>query len=152
MPGTTRMPALAACLFTCLSVSLYAEGDAAQSTDAPAPEQPAAIEPAAADAPSLGQRQQQLQRDFERFEENLYKLSEVMRSGDPDLADLLSRARGQSREERILQQMKALAELLREGNELGDAVNRQDEVIASLQTVPGGVACSACRERTPAGR
>ena len=138
MPRTIRLFGMSALVLVCFSTAIFSQGDAAPPADAAPPEQSAAGEPAPAEAaggPVLGQRQQQIQRDFERFEESLYKLSEVMRSADPDLADLLARARGQSREQRILQQMKALSDLLSEGNELGEAVGRQEEVITNLQVL-----------------
>lgn len=100
--------------------------------------QPASESPTDTDeAPpvDLGQLQLQIQRDFERFEEKLFDLSEATRSEDPDRAELLNRTRSQSRELRILDQMKAIAALLAEGQELGDASARQEELIAHLQVL-----------------
>jgi hypothetical protein len=100
-------------------------------TDADAP----AAEPAEEPRVDLGQAQLQIQRDFERFEDKLFELSEHLRGEDPDRADLLNRTRSQSRELRVLDQMKVIATLLAEGNELGDAVSRQDELVAHLQVL-----------------
>jgi len=88
-----------------------------------------------AQSPNLGDNQLRLQRDYERFEEELYKLGEATRRDDPDRADLLLRTRGESRKFGVLQQMKSIAQMLGEGEALGEAVERQEELIAHLQTL-----------------
>ena len=107
----------------------------AQTETAPTATDAGAPETAEAPRIDLGQSQLQIQRDFERFEDKLFELSEHLRGEDPDRADLLNRTRSQSRELRVLDQMKVIATLLAEGNELGDAVARQDELIAHLQVL-----------------
>jgi hypothetical protein len=107
---------------------LYPQAD----TPAEEPTSDAAAETDEAPPVDLGQLQLQIQRDFERFEEKLFDLSEATRAEDPDRADLLNRTRSESRSLRILDQMKAIAALLAEGQELGDATSRQEELITHL--------------------
>lgn len=117
-----------------LAVIAAAQSSPAQpESPSPAAAQPTA-EPAAAEL-DLGQRQQQIQRDYERFEQKLFELSEVTRASDPERAELLNRTRSQSRELRVLDQMRAIARLLSDGNELGDAVSRQEEVLVHLEAL-----------------
>lgn len=111
---------------------------AAQDEPADAVAEPAASETGeSTEKPKvdLSQAQQQIENDFQRFEEELFKLSEQTRGEDPDRADLLTRTRSQSRERRVLRQMEIIAALLEEGGELGDAVERQQEVVAELQAL-----------------
>lgn len=83
----------------------------------------------------LEQQQLQIQHDYERFEQKLLDLGELMRPSDPDRAELLTRTRSQSRELRVLDQMRSIARLLAEGNELGDAVVRQADLLAQMETL-----------------
>lgn len=111
---------------------LSAQDEAAEVVDDPAADSDESAEEPEID---LGQAQLQIESDFRRFEEELFKLSEQTRGDDPDRADLLTRTRSQSRERRILDQMKRIAELLEDGGEIGDAVERQQEVVAELQSL-----------------
>lgn len=97
------------------------------------PETPAAV----ADLPNL---QQQIFRDYERFEKTLYDVAEQARRKDPERAELLYRARSQSQEQRILREMETISELLRpaeagKGAQYGSAADRQKELLARLETV-----------------
>jgi hypothetical protein len=87
----------------------------------------------------LSQSQLQLLRDFERFEKALYDVAEFSRRTDPDQAELLYRARSQSQEQRILDEMRLLADTLKPqaGGKvvIGDTPEKQAEVIARLQTL-----------------
>ena len=87
----------------------------------------------------LSQSQLQLLRDFERFEKSLYDVAEFSRRTDPDQAELLYRARSQSQEQRILDEMRLLADTLKPqaGGKvvIGDTPEKQAEVIARLQTL-----------------
>lgn len=131
MPRWIRLFPAALMALLCCWPALYGQ------TDVPAtqPVSDTATETDEAPSVDLGQLQLQIQRDFERFEEKLFDLSEASRSEDPDRADLLNRTRSQSRELRILDQMKAIAALLAEGQELGDATGRQEELISHLQVL-----------------
>ncbi len=101
----------------------------------------AAQDPAAPAAPKedLSQSQLQLLRDFERFEKALYDVAEFSRRTDPDQAELLYRARSQSQEQRILDEMRLLSDSLRPQADgkvvIGDSPEKQVEVIARLQTL-----------------
>ena len=118
-----------------LCLAIWSSPLRAQTETVPAATDAAAAEPASEPRANLGQSQLQIQRDFERFEDKLFELSEHLRREDPDRADLLNRTRSQSRELRVLEQMRVIAALLSEGNELGDAVARQDDLIAHLQVL-----------------
>lgn len=62
---------------------------------------------------SLSGSQETLQRQYKRFEDGLYRIAEGLRKSDPERADLLLRAIGKSKEERIATQMNELSSLLR---------------------------------------
>src|SRR5262249_37988314 len=88
--------------------------------------------PAAAKDEPLSTSQEMISRRYKRFEDTLYKIHESLRKSDPDRADLLLRALGKSREDRIGQQMGDLAQLLRDNKQLGDAIERQTDVVGQL--------------------
>ena len=102
-------------------------------------QEPAAPAPAAAPKEDLSQAQLQLLRDFERFEKSLYDVAEFSRRTDPEQSELLYRARSQSQEQRILDEMRLLADALKpqSGGKvvIGDSPEKQAEVIARLQTL-----------------
>jgi hypothetical protein len=101
-------------------------------TDAAAPAQD---EPLPADKQaSLNSSQEALQRQYRRFEEGLYRIAESLRKTDPERADLLLRAIGKSKEERIVTQMNELSALLRD-KKLGDAIEKQEDLIGNLQII-----------------
>jgi len=74
-------------------------------------------------------------RRFKRFEDTLYKIAESLRKTDPDRADLLLRAIGKSKEDRISQQMADLVQLLKENKQLGDVIDRQGDVVTNLHAL-----------------
>ncbi|MBL8848483.1 MAG: hypothetical protein JNG89_02320 [Planctomycetaceae bacterium] len=132
--GSLALPALL------LAIALCAASPA-QETSRPADE---TTDPVVADPQndesgppelSLGQQQQQIERDYERFEQKLLELGELMRGSDPDRAELLTQTRSQSRELRVLDQMRSIARLLTEGSELGDAVVRQEDLLVHIETL-----------------
>ncbi|MGE5192117.1 MAG: hypothetical protein ACM3U2_06400 [Deltaproteobacteria bacterium] len=84
---------------------------------------------------SLATTQDVINRRYKRFEDTLYKIAESLRKTDPDRADLLLRAIGRSKEDRIAQQMNELAQLLKENKQLGDAIDRQGEVVTQLHAL-----------------
>jgi hypothetical protein len=100
--------------------------------------QPAA-DPAAEKTPpaedNLSSNQEIISRRFKRFEDTLYKIAEIQRKTDPERAELLIRAIGKSKEERISQQMSELIQLLRENKQLGDAISRQDDLMVNLHAL-----------------
>ena len=93
---------------------------------------------AGAEAPGnepLSATQDTISRRYRRFEDTLYKIHESLRKSDPDRAELLLRAIGKSKEDRIGQQMTELVELLRDNKQLGDAIERQGDMVTQLQAL-----------------
>ena len=103
---------------------------AGQAGDSPAGEEA----PGGAKQAGLNSSQEALQRQYRRFEEGLYRIAESLRKTDPERADLLLRAIGKSKEERIVTQMNELSALLRD-KKLGDAIEKQEDLIGNLQTI-----------------
>ena len=95
---------------------------------------PAETAPAAAPAPNLAATQEAIEMRYRRFEGTLMQLSDYLRKTDPSRADLLLRASGKSKEGRIPEQFQQVTELLKK-DQLGDAVERQEMVVAELQTM-----------------
>ncbi len=85
-------------------------------------------------APNLAASQEAIEMRYRRFEGTLQQLSEYLRKSDPSRAELLVRAIGKSKEGRIPEQLQHLTELLKK-DQLGDAVERQEFVVAELQTL-----------------
>ncbi|HUG90821.1 MAG TPA: hypothetical protein VML55_08315 [Planctomycetaceae bacterium] len=96
---------------------------------AAAGEQPA-VDP---DAP-VNESQEVLAARYKRFERLLLQVSEYLRKSDPDKADLLVRAVRLSKETQISGQFDSIVNLLR-NDQLGDAVQRQDELVTHLQAL-----------------
>jgi hypothetical protein len=100
-------------------------------------------QPAPAPTADLSNQQQQMFRDYERFEKALFDVAEQVRRKDPERAELLYRARSQSQEQNILSEMRTISELLRSqtssGTEsipqLGPAADRQKELVVRLEAV-----------------
>jgi hypothetical protein len=103
----------------------------------------AAADPKPAAPADLSGSQQQVYRDYERFEKALFDVAEQARRKDPERAELLYRARSASQEQNVLAEMQTIAELLRtrdaKGNaanpQFGPAVDRQRELVARLESV-----------------
>ncbi len=79
----------------------------------------------------LGIEQETLGQRYQQFENLLLQLSEHLRKTDPERADLLVRALGQSKHGRILSQMEQTSGLITKG-QLGDAIDQQDELVKQL--------------------
>lgn len=79
----------------------------------------------------LANRQQAIASRYRNFEKLLLQLADYMRKSDPEKADLLIRAIGKSKEDRVSSQMQRVIDELR-GEDFGDAIERQDELVASL--------------------
>lgn len=115
---------------------------AANPAPAATPAAPAATpatEPAAAEAiPTDGkdrpltETQDIINRRYKRFEDTLYKIAESLRKTDPDRAELLIRAIGKSKEERIAPQLADLVQLLKD-QRLGDALEKQGDVVVQMR-------------------
>ncbi len=99
------------------------------------PEQNAATAPVeSAPVPNLAATQESIEMRYRRFEGTLLQLSEYLRKTDPGRAELLLRASGKSKESRIPEQFQKLTDLLKK-DQLGDAVERQELVVAELQSI-----------------
>lgn len=83
----------------------------------------------------LAAAQETIARRFKRFEDTLHKIAESLRKTDPERADLLIRAIGKSKEDRISSQMTELIQLLRDNKQLGDALDRQGDVVTQLHAL-----------------
>ncbi len=85
-------------------------------------------------APNLAATQEAIEMRYRRFEGTLQQLSEYLRKTDPARAELLVRAIGKSKEGRISDDLEHLTDLLKK-DQLGDAVERQEMVVAELQSL-----------------
>ncbi|MBI3866634.1 MAG: hypothetical protein HY290_32530, partial [Planctomycetia bacterium] len=124
-------------LFALPLVAFVLADDAAR-LEAPKKDAEPAAEPSLAGTSrddGLSSVQEIISRRFKRFEDTLYKIAEAQRRTDPDRADLLIRAIGKSKEERISQQMAELIQLLRENKQLGDALERQEGLVTHLHSL-----------------
>jgi hypothetical protein len=129
-PAPATLPLIAGLLLTLFFSTAASTARAQAPTQTPPP---------AAPKEDLSQSQLQLLRDFERFEKSLYDVAEFSRRTDPEQSELLYRARSQSQEQRILDEMRLLADSLKPqtGGKvvIGDSPEKQDEVIARLQVL-----------------
>jgi hypothetical protein len=91
-------------------------------------------EPAGAEAARLDEVEASLGRRYRQFEQTLLQMAAYLRKTEPERADLLIRAIGKSKEERILQQMEQIGELLK-SDQLGDAIGRQEHLVGNLKTL-----------------
>ena len=133
---------LAGMISLALSIALFALWGVVNAADRAPSAEPAArnepgVEPSAETGKedNLSTGQEMISRRFKRFEDTLYKIAEIQRRTDPERADLLIRAIGKGKEDRISQQMTDLIQLLRENKQLGDAISRQDDLVANLHSI-----------------
>ena len=82
----------------------------------------------------LSTRQEGIAVRYRRFENTVLQLAEYLRKTDPERAELLIRAIGQSQENKIPQQMLRVGTLLSSG-QFADATDRQKDLIDSLQSL-----------------
>lgn len=80
----------------------------------------------------LDQRQKSIALRFQRFEKMLLQMAQYMRKTDPEKAELLVRAIGQSKQDRIGGQMEQIV-LLLEQQQLGDALDQQEQLVTVMQ-------------------
>jgi hypothetical protein len=83
----------------------------------------------------LANGQEVISRRYRRFEETLLKIAESLRKTDPERADLLFRAIGKSNGDRIGSQLNELVQLLRDNKQLGDAIDRQADVVTHMHAL-----------------
>ncbi|MHC4879238.1 MAG: hypothetical protein ACYTGL_22515 [Planctomycetota bacterium] len=85
---------------------------------------------------SLDIGQQAVLGRFDRFEQEMLKMAEQMRRQDPERSDLLFRAHSRSQQEQIISQMRVIFEqLAKEDISFGDAIQRQEALVASMKAL-----------------
>jgi len=109
-------------------ISSAAVAEDAVKTPSDASGSPAREEP-------LATGQEVIFRRYRRFEETLGKVAESLRKTDPERADLLFRAIGKSNGDRISVQLNELVQLLRDNKQLGDAIDRQADVVTHMHAL-----------------
>ena len=73
-----------------------------------------------------------LNRRYKQFEQTLLQMAEYLRKTEPERADLLVRAIGKSKEDRIGLQMEQIMDLLK-NEQLGDAIGSEQHLVANLK-------------------
>ena len=130
----TLMLSGAVALFA-LSADFRVNATESESSPADKSAPAAAEEPVLASSESgLAARQEAISLKYKRFEKSLLEMGEAMKKSDPERAAVLFRAVGKSKEDRNPQQMAKVMELLKE-ERLGDATERQGELVGSLQAL-----------------
>jgi len=86
--------------------------------------------------PNLANDQDSIKARYKRFNLTLQQMAEILRKQDPERADLLFRALGKSQETRIEDQMNLIFSLLnKEQPQLGEAIDRQEELVGQLKNL-----------------
>jgi hypothetical protein len=86
--------------------------------------------------PNLANDQDAIKARYKRFNLTLQQMAEILRKQDPERADLLFRALGKSQETRVEDQMQLIYALLnKEQPQLGEAIERQEELVAQLKNL-----------------
>lgn len=116
----------AACLLT-LGVFFAEAQDAPAPSDATDPALPQVEE----QTPPLFSEQDAIAQRFKRFERTLGQIEGYLRKTDPEQADLLVRAIGKIKQDRISGQMERIVDLLKQ-EQFGDAADREAQVAESL--------------------
>ena len=84
----------------------------------------------------LANDQDAIKARYKRFNLTLQQMAEILRKQDPERADLLFRALGRSQETRIEDQMNLIFALLnKEQPQLGEAIDRQEELVGQLKNL-----------------
>jgi hypothetical protein len=86
----------------------------------------------AAPAGGLNESEASLERRYQQFERTLLQMAEYLRKTEPERAELLIRAIGRSKENRISQQMEAISQLLKK-EQFGDAIGDQEHLVVDLK-------------------
>ncbi|HET6323276.1 MAG TPA: hypothetical protein VFG04_01145 [Planctomycetaceae bacterium] len=110
--------------------SLPARAQERPAADAKAADGSAPSESAAGGA--LNESEASLERRYQQFERTLLQMAEYLRKTEPERADLLIRAIGRSKENRISQQMEAITQLLKK-EQFGDAIGDQQHLVGDLK-------------------
>lgn len=108
-----------------LTVTLTVLPSIASAQDAPPPQKP-----------NLANDQDSIKARYKRFNLTLQQMAEILRKQDPERADLLFRALGKSQESRVEDQMNLIFTLLnKEQPQLGEAIERQEELVSQLKNL-----------------
>jgi hypothetical protein len=109
-----------------------AASDAKASGAGPTDAKPGDVTPSETPPGALNESQASLERRYQQFERTLLQMAEYLRKTEPERADLLIRAIGRSKENRISQQMEAIAQLLKK-EQFGDAIGDQQHLVGDLK-------------------
>lgn len=94
-----------------------------------------AAEPAPANPKDdLSLQQQQIRRDYERFERSLLEAAEQLRRKEPEQSEILDRAREWSQKQTLLGEMEKIASELKQ-QQTGSASDRQRQVIEHMKEI-----------------
>ena len=113
---------------------------AAQETPIAAPAEgeaqvPQANRPPA--GPPLSETQQAIKVRFDRFEDTLFKMARYLQKTEPARAELVLRALGRSKEERVAERMTFISRMLSKEESgsprYADAIEEQDQILANLR-------------------
>ena len=99
----------------------------------PPPKATGETDPAGEEKSALD-RQREVSARYRQFDRTLQKMADYLRKTDPAKADILVRAIRLSKETRVSDQMNRVVQLL-EGEQFGSAIERQDDVLASLHAM-----------------
>jgi hypothetical protein len=124
-------------LVACGAILSWMQGGVADDPVEPAAtaeETPAADAESAETEVDLPTQQQQLQRDYERFERSLYEVGEATRATDPVRAELLLRAQNESRTSDILSRLATVSQMLEE-RRFGESIRSQELLIAEMEAL-----------------
>ncbi len=116
-------------VFLGLASSIQAQ-DAAAKENVPATKESSAA--GAADQGGLNEAEASLSRRYKQFERTLLQMAEYLRKTEPERADLLIRAIGKSKEDRVSLQMDQIMDLLK-NEQLGDAIGREEHLVSNLR-------------------
>jgi hypothetical protein len=119
-----------------VSVAMLGVADFACAQDSPAKNSAPATKDAAAaangEAGGLNEAEASLGRRYKQFERTLLQMAEYLRKTEPERADLLIRAIGKSKEDRVSLQMDQIMDLLK-NEQLGDAIGREEHLVSNLK-------------------
>jgi hypothetical protein len=82
----------------------------------------------------LNEAEASLSRRYKQFERTLLQMAEYLRKTEPERADLLIRAIGKSKEDRVALQMDQIMDLLK-NEQLGDAIGREEHLVSNLKSL-----------------
>jgi len=139
-PTLTRFrirPTIVAALCVVVALGVYvarAAGDQKSGQgSSPQPSSPTGSD-AAAETLKLDESEAGLSRRYRQFERTLLQMAEYLRKTEPERASLLIRTIGKSKDERVIQQMDQIVELLK-NDQFGDAIGHQQHLVVNLRAL-----------------